>query len=413
MRRRTKISPRSARPARAPETIRELFAPAPTSSASTSATARHDDHARATRRSASVERSWPADRHPRRPAGTEAARRPLRRGGKVELKAGAGFRLDLDGTPGDARARRCRTRRSSRRSRAAPPAARRRQAAPARQDCTPDYAETGSSPAARCPTARASTCPASCCRSRRSPRRTARPGLRRSTSASTGWRCPSCSAPTTSPRRAKLIGGRAAVMAKIEKPAAIEYLDEIIALSDAVMVARGDLGVEMPPEDVPPHAEAIVRACPRRHPGGGGDPDAGIDDRAPAPTRAEASDVATAVYDGADAVMLSAETAAGKYPLEAVTIMDRIIRRPRRTRLPRHSARARRRARGDRRRRHLGRRPRSPRPCRPPPSSPTRCPDRRRCAPRASGPTRRSWCLTPSCARHGASHGLPGAPTAC
>lgn len=125
-----------------------------------------------------------------------------------------------------------------------------------------------------------------------------------------------------------LIEGRAAVMSKLEKPTAIEHLDEIVAMSDAVMVARGDLGVELPPEDVPILQKKIIRAC-REH----GKPvvvatqmlESMID--SPAPTRAEASDVATAIYDGADAVMLSAETAAGHYPLEAVTMMNRIIRR--------------------------------------------------------------------------------------
>jgi len=126
----------------------------------------------------------------------------------------------------------------------------------------------------------------------------------------------------------KLIGRRAAVMTKLEKPAAIERLDEIIALSDGLMVARGDLGVELPPEDVPSVQKQIIRSCREA-----GKPvvvatqmlESMID--APAPTRAEASDVATAVYDGADAVMLSAETAAGKYPREAVAIMNRIIER--------------------------------------------------------------------------------------
>jgi len=126
----------------------------------------------------------------------------------------------------------------------------------------------------------------------------------------------------------KLIGGRAALLAKLEKPSAIEHLDGIVELSDAVMVARGDLGVELPPEDVPSIQKRIILAS--RH---AGKPVVVATQMlesmvsAPAPTRAEASDVATAVYDGADAVMLSAETAAGAYPVEAVTMMDRIIRR--------------------------------------------------------------------------------------
>lgn len=126
----------------------------------------------------------------------------------------------------------------------------------------------------------------------------------------------------------KLIKGRARVLSKLEKPSAIEFLDEIIDLSDAVMVARGDLGVEVPPETVPILQKRIVRACRRA-----GKPvvvatqmlDSMV--HAPAPTRAEASDVATAIYDGADAVMLSAETAAGDYPIDSVTMMDRIISR--------------------------------------------------------------------------------------
>src|SRR6202167_3091308 len=126
----------------------------------------------------------------------------------------------------------------------------------------------------------------------------------------------------------KLIGGRGGVLVKLEKPAAITRLDEIVELSDALMVARGDLGVEMPPEDVPPVQRQIIRACRAA-----GKPVVVATQmlesmvRAPVPTRAEASDVATAVYEGADAVMLSAETAAGTYPVEAVTMMDRIIRR--------------------------------------------------------------------------------------
>lgn len=124
----------------------------------------------------------------------------------------------------------------------------------------------------------------------------------------------------------RLVNGRALIMSKLEKPSAIEHLQDIIELSDGIMVARGDLGVECPPETVPILQKRIVRAARKA-----GKPvvvatqmlDSMI--HAPTPTRAEASDVATAVYDGADAVMLSAETAAGSYPIDAVTMMDRII----------------------------------------------------------------------------------------
>ena len=126
----------------------------------------------------------------------------------------------------------------------------------------------------------------------------------------------------------QIVRGRAAVLAKIEKPAALEVLDEILDLSEAIMVARGDLGVELNPEDVPVVQKRLIRAARDR-----GMPIIVATQMlesmigAPAPTRAEASDVAGAVYEGADALMLSAETAAGQYPLEAVTIMDRIIAR--------------------------------------------------------------------------------------
>jgi pyruvate kinase len=122
-----------------------------------------------------------------------------------------------------------------------------------------------------------------------------------------------------------LIGDRAALLAKIEKPAAIDRLNDIIALADAVMVARGDLGVELPPEQVPPLQNRIV-ATARQF----GKPVVVATQMlesmvaSPTPTRAEVSDVATAIYDGADAVMLSAESAAGQYPCEAVQMMDRI-----------------------------------------------------------------------------------------
>ena len=123
----------------------------------------------------------------------------------------------------------------------------------------------------------------------------------------------------------QLARGRAAILSKIEKPAAVAAFDEILAVSDGIMVARGDLGVELPVQNVPPIQKRLTRKC-----------------RAvakpvivatqmlesmiesPMPTRAEVSDVATAIYEGADAIMLSAESAAGQYPVEAVTTMDNV-----------------------------------------------------------------------------------------
>jgi pyruvate kinase len=124
-----------------------------------------------------------------------------------------------------------------------------------------------------------------------------------------------------------LIGGKAALLAKIEKPQAVERLSEILELADAVMVARGDLGVELPPEQVPPaqkHIVSLARAM--------GKPVVVATQMlesmivSPSPTRAEVSDVATAIYDGADAVMLSAESAAGAFPVAAVEMMDKVAR---------------------------------------------------------------------------------------
>ncbi|MEM8773081.1 MAG: pyruvate kinase [Pseudomonadota bacterium] len=123
-----------------------------------------------------------------------------------------------------------------------------------------------------------------------------------------------------------LIKGRAGVIAKIEKPSAVQDLDAIIEQADAIMVARGDLGVECAPEDVPLLQRRIIRLCRRA-----GKPvivathmlESMVESIAP--TRAEASDVSTAIYQGADAVMLSAETAVGRHPPTAVAIMDRII----------------------------------------------------------------------------------------
>ena len=124
----------------------------------------------------------------------------------------------------------------------------------------------------------------------------------------------------------EIVKGRASIMAKLEKPAAINQLEQIVQASDAIMVARGDLGVEMPAEQVPAIQKRIVRMCRQL-----GKPvivatqmlESMIN--APVPTRAEASDVATAIYDGVDAVMLSAESASGKFPVEAVRMMSGII----------------------------------------------------------------------------------------
>ncbi len=123
----------------------------------------------------------------------------------------------------------------------------------------------------------------------------------------------------------KLARGRAAVMAKIEKPSALKQLDQIIELSDGLMVARGDLGVEMPVEKVPGLQKQITRASRRA-----GKPVVVATQMlesmiaAPVPTRAEVSDVATAVFEGADAIMLSAESAIGQFPIDAVATMDRV-----------------------------------------------------------------------------------------
>jgi pyruvate kinase len=123
----------------------------------------------------------------------------------------------------------------------------------------------------------------------------------------------------------KITRGRAGVMAKIEKPQAVHRLSEIIDVSDSLMVARGDLGVEMPLEKVPGVQKQMTRACRRS-----GKPVVVATQMlesmiaSPVPTRAEVSDVSTAIFEGADAVMLSAESAAGQYPVEAVATMNRI-----------------------------------------------------------------------------------------
>lgn len=122
-----------------------------------------------------------------------------------------------------------------------------------------------------------------------------------------------------------LINGRASILAKIEKPAAVERFDEILEESDAIMIARGDLGVELPVYSIPPIQKRLIKLCRKV-----GKPvvvatqmlESMIE--APSPTRAEVSDVAQAIYEGADAVMLSAESAAGKYPVGAVKMMNSV-----------------------------------------------------------------------------------------
>jgi pyruvate kinase len=124
-----------------------------------------------------------------------------------------------------------------------------------------------------------------------------------------------------------LVNGRAAIMSKIEKPAAVKCFDDILEVSDGIMVARGDLGVELPVQNVPPIQKRLVRKCRAM-----AKPvivatqmlESMIE--SPMPTRAEVSDVATAIYEGSDAIMLSAESAAGDYPVEAVRTMDNVAR---------------------------------------------------------------------------------------
>jgi len=125
-----------------------------------------------------------------------------------------------------------------------------------------------------------------------------------------------------------IVGDKVHVMAKLEKPSAINHLDDIVALSDGIMVARGDLGVEMNPWDVPVIQKRIVESCKESS-----KPvviatqmmESMIEN--PTPTRAEASDCATAIFDSSDAVMLSAESAAGKYPVESVRMQQQVIAR--------------------------------------------------------------------------------------
>ena len=124
----------------------------------------------------------------------------------------------------------------------------------------------------------------------------------------------------------KIVDSSASIMAKIEKPSAVKNIQEIIEEADGIMIARGDLGVELPPENIPSIQKKIINECREL-----GKPvvvatqmlESMIDN--PTPTRAEASDVANAIYDGSDAVMLSAESAIGEYPVETVTLMNKII----------------------------------------------------------------------------------------
>jgi pyruvate kinase len=126
--------------------------------------------------------------------------------------------------------------------------------------------------------------------------------------------------------RIAALGSDAWVIAKLEKPQAIDHLDSILEAADAIMVARGDLGVEVPPEKVPAIQKHIIRrAAEYRKPVITATQMLESMIENPRPTRAEASDVANAIYDGSDAVMLSAESAAGKYPVESVAMMNKIV----------------------------------------------------------------------------------------
>ena len=335
-----------------------------------------------------------ADRHPRRPARAEAAPRHLP-GGRIELAAGARFRLDLDRRPGD-------------QTRAPLPHPEifaalepgtelllddgkvRLQA----ESCGADFAETvcrvgGTLSDRKGVNVPNAVLPMSAITEKD------RADLAFALDHGADW-IALLVRPAARRRRRRPQARRrpAGVMVKLEKPAAIERLPEIIELADALMVARGDLGVEMPPEDVPSVQKQVVHACRLA-----GKPVIVATQMlesmitAPTPTRAEASDVATAVYEGADAVMLSAETAAGRYPIEAVAMMDRIACRVQEDPLYFSMLEA------------PGSSTSTPPPTRsaPPParsrarsaprrSSPTRPRAPPRCAPRASARKCRSWC---------------------
>ena len=250
-------------------------------------------------------------------------------GGKVELEPGASFRLDLDEAPGDAR-------------RAPLPHPEIFAALTPEsdlllddgklrlkvRDCGPDFAETGVITGGPLANRKGVNVPGVVLPISPLTNKD-RKDLRFGLELGADWVGLSfVQRPEDVAEARRLIAGRAAIMIKVEKPAAITHLERMVEMADAIMVARGDLGVEMPPEDVPSLQKRIIRACRLA-----GKPvvvatqmlDSMV--HAPAPTRAEASDVATAVYDGADAVMLSAETAAGDYPVEAVNIMNRIAAR--------------------------------------------------------------------------------------
>ncbi len=271
-------------------------------------------------------RAQPADRHPGRSAGPKL-RLGTFKDGAAEIDKGQDFILDTDPAPGDAK--RVQLPHPEIFAAIKPGDALLIDDGKLRLVATEVERRSASwrasKSAAKCRTAKASACPTPSFRWRRSrPKDIA--DLEAALDAGIDWIALSfIQRPEDIAEAKKITRGRAAVMAKIEKPQAVARLGDILDLADALMVARGDLGVEMPLEKVPGVQKEMTRACRRA-----GKPVVVATQMlesmiaSPVPTRAEVSDVATAIFDGADAIMLSAESASGQYPVEAVATMNRI-----------------------------------------------------------------------------------------